>query len=130
MYSLFTAACFAALISTSISGTSVSSALLSTATMLPELLQVAASDHTASRVGEGEHCRRAQLTGRLSDASVVDVLHDASHVPGHGLHVVPTHPIVAPLCPSDLHCLDARVHDLQPLAILDSVACLHHVHGH
>ena len=130
MYSLFTAARFAALNSTSISGTSVSPALLSTVTTLPESLKAFTSHHTARRVGEGEHCRRAQHTGGLSGSSVVDLLHDASHVPRHGLHVDPTHPIVALFCPSDLHCLGARVHDLQPLAILDSVACHHHVHGH
>ena len=130
MYSLFTAARSAALNSTSISGTPVSPALLSTVTTLPESLKAPASDPTASMVGEGEHCRRAQHTGGLSDASVVDLLSDASHVPRHGLHAAPTHPIVAPLCLSDLQCLDARVHDLQPLAILQSVACIHHVHGH
>ena len=126
MYSLFTAARSAVLNSTSLSGTSVFPALLSTVTTLPELLKAP----TASMAGEGEHCRRAQHTGGLSDASVVDLLHDASHVPRHGLHAAPTHPIVAPLCLSDLQCLDARLHDLQPRAILESVACLHHVHGH
>ena len=123
MYSLFTVARFAALISTSISGTSVSSALLSTATMLPELLQVAASDHTASRVSGGEHWRSQRRMGCRSASR-------PSHAPRHGLHVLPTHPLIAHLCPPDLHCLDAQVHDLLPLAILESVACRHHVQGH
>ena len=62
MYSLFTLARFAALDSTSISGTSASSALISTAPTLPDLMKASVSDHTASRVSGGEHWRSQRRT--------------------------------------------------------------------